>query len=47
MWKNCVFGLCGVKNFYREMFGVVVTSSEEQRKGWLDRVREVVDLYIV
>jgi NAD(P)H dehydrogenase (quinone) len=43
MWKNCVFGLCGVTNFRRETFGVVVTSSGEQRKKWLDRVREIVD----
>ena len=43
LWKNCVFGLCGVTNFYRETFGVVVTSSEEQRKQWLGRVGEVVD----
>jgi NAD(P)H dehydrogenase (quinone) len=43
LWKNCIFGLCGVTNFYRETFGVVVTSSEEQRKNWLDRVRVIVD----
>jgi putative NADPH-quinone reductase len=45
LWKNCVFGLCGVTNFHRETFGVVVTSDEEQRKQWLDRVREIVDRY--
>ena len=45
LWKNCVFGLCGVKKFHRETFGVVVTSNEEQRKRWLGRVREIVDRY--
>jgi putative NADPH-quinone reductase len=45
LWKNCVFGLCGVTNFYRETLGVVITSSEGQRKQWLGRVREIVDLY--
>ncbi len=45
LWKNCVFGLCGVTNFHRETFGVVVTSSEGQRKQWLGRVREIVDRY--
>ena len=35
IWKNCIFGLCGVKSFYRRMFNIVVVSSEEQRKGWL------------
>jgi NAD(P)H dehydrogenase (quinone) len=42
IWKNCIFGLCGVETFYRETFTVVVTSTEEQRKQWLGRVREVV-----
>jgi len=45
IWKNCIFGLCGVETFYRETFTVVVTSTEEQRKQWLDRVREVVGCY--
>jgi NAD(P)H dehydrogenase (quinone) len=42
LWKNCVFGLCGVKTFYRETFSVVVTSTTEQRQEWLTKVREVV-----
>ena len=43
--KNCIFGLCGIKAFHRETFGVVVTSTPEQRQGWLRRVREVVGYY--
>ena len=42
LWKNCVFGLCGVNRFHREMFGVIVTSSEEQRHAWLGQVRQLV-----
>jgi putative NADPH-quinone reductase len=42
LWKNCVFGLCGLKTFYRETFSVVVTSTIEQRHEWLTKVREVV-----
>jgi NAD(P)H dehydrogenase (quinone) len=42
LWKNCVFGLCGVNTFYRKMFSVVVTSTIEQRYDWLMKVREVV-----
>lgn len=42
LWKNCIFGLCGVKDFYRETFGVLVTSTPEQRQTWLERVRTVV-----
>jgi NAD(P)H dehydrogenase (quinone) len=42
LWKNCVFGLCGVNTFYRKTFSVVVTSTIEQRYDWLMKVREVV-----
>jgi NAD(P)H dehydrogenase (quinone) len=45
IWKNCIFDLCGIKNFYRKMFRVVVTSSLEQRKEWLNEVKETVDKY--
>ena len=45
IWKNCIFDLCGVKNFYRKMFGVIVTSTERQRKEWLREVEEVVKRY--
>jgi putative NADPH-quinone reductase len=45
LWKNCIFGLCGVTTFYREMFGVIVTSTAEQREQWLARVRQVVARY--
>ena len=43
IWKNCVFGLCGVPVFYRRTFSVVITSTEIQRRQWLDEVREVMD----
>lgn len=45
IWKNCIFGLCGVKNFHRKMYGVVVTSTPEQRSAWLDDVKETVNRY--
>lgn len=45
IWKNCIFGLCGVTNFYRRTFGIVVTSTDIQRKQWLDEIRKDVDLY--
>lgn len=45
LWKNCVFGLCGVTRFYRKMFGIVVTSTENQRCEWLREVQEVVRKY--
>jgi NAD(P)H dehydrogenase (quinone) len=43
IWKNCVFGLCGVPVFYRRIFSVVITSSEVQRKQWLNEVRATID----
>jgi NAD(P)H dehydrogenase (quinone) len=45
LWKNCVFGLCGVNNFFRRTFGVMVTSTVEDRRGWLAETREIVGRY--
>lgn len=45
IWGKCIFELCGVKEFYREMFTVVVTSTREQRLQWLDSVRSAVDRF--
>jgi NAD(P)H dehydrogenase (quinone) len=46
LWKNCIFDLCGVEIFHREMFNVVITSTAEQRQQWLATVRKVVRQYI-
>jgi NAD(P)H dehydrogenase (quinone) len=45
LWKNCIFGLCGVSVVHREMFQVIVTSTIEQRREWLEMVREIVKKY--
>jgi putative NADPH-quinone reductase len=45
IWKNCIFGLCGIKNFYRRTFGTVVDSSESQRKEWLMEVELIINKY--
>jgi putative NADPH-quinone reductase len=42
LWKNCIFDLCGVDTFYRDMFTVMVTSTREQRRKWLKNVEETV-----
>ena len=39
IWRNCIFGLCGVTGFYRRTFGVIVTSTVDQRSQWLDEVK--------
>jgi putative NADPH-quinone reductase len=43
LWKNCIFDLCGVSEFYRKMYGVVVTSTPEERQTWLGDVRATID----
>ena len=42
IWKDCIFGLCGVKHVNRRTFGVMVMSTEQQREAWLHEVRETV-----
>jgi NAD(P)H dehydrogenase (quinone) len=42
LWKNCVFGLCGVENVYRKVFRIVVTSSAGERAQWLQEVEDAV-----
>jgi NAD(P)H dehydrogenase (quinone) len=45
IWKNCIFDLCGIQDFYRKMFRIVVTSTENGRIEWLKEVAEKVDLF--
>lgn len=45
LWKNCIFDLCGVPAFHREMFTVVVTSTDEKRRGWLSHVENTIQNY--
>ncbi len=42
IWKDCVFGLCGVRRVERRTFTVVVTSSADERRAWLDEARALV-----
>jgi putative NADPH-quinone reductase len=41
IWKNCIFGLCGVTDVHRKTFSVVVTSTEMKREAWLQNAREM------
>jgi hypothetical protein len=45
IWGKCIFELCGVNEFYREMFTVVITSTLEERLGWLSRVHDIAGRY--
>jgi len=46
IWKDCIFDLCGVPNFTRRMFNIIVTSSEQERKFWLEEVRAIISTVI-
>jgi len=46
LWKNCIFGLCGVKRFVRKKYRILVTSTLQQRKTWLKDVEQtIMDFY--
>lgn len=40
IWRQCVFGFCGIDKYYRKMFGVISDSTEKERTLWLEEVRE-------
>jgi putative NADPH-quinone reductase len=42
LWKNCVFALCGVRDFVRRNFEPVIVSTLEQRQAWLAEVRQLI-----
>lgn len=42
IWKDCVFGLCGVADVRRRMFETIVTSSPETRQEWLRQTEALV-----
>jgi putative NADPH-quinone reductase len=45
LWRNCIFDLCGVTDFYRRMFAVVVTSTTAERTLWLAEVTAAIDRF--
>ncbi|MDP2936404.1 MAG: NAD(P)H-dependent oxidoreductase [Dehalococcoidia bacterium] len=45
IWRDCVFGLCGVKTFYRKTYRVIVTSTFEERSEWLKDASDIVSQY--
>jgi len=42
LWKNCVFGFCGVRQFRRRNFESIVMSTPDQRRAWLAETRQIV-----
>ena len=45
IWKNCIFGLCGITNFRRRLFNVIVTSTEDRRRDWLIDVEKDINIF--
>jgi NAD(P)H dehydrogenase (quinone) len=41
LWKDGIVSFCGMPIFHRKMFSVVITSTEEQRRAWLNEVHEI------
>jgi putative NADPH-quinone reductase len=41
LWRRCIFDLCGVGTFHRRMFGVIVTSTLEQRRAWIEEAQNL------
>lgn len=47
IWRNCVFGLCGVSTFHRRTFSIVVTSTESERERWLEEVKTAINRFFL
>lgn len=45
IWKNCIFNFCGIEQFERKVFRIIVTSDLEQRKQWLKEAQDLMDTY--
>jgi NAD(P)H dehydrogenase (quinone) len=45
IWRNCIFDFCGVKQFDRLMFRIIVNSDFNQRQIWLNEVKMMIDKY--
>ena len=43
IWRDCIFGLCGIERFERHTFTAIATSTAEMRKAWLEEARAVVE----
>jgi len=42
LWKTCIFGFCGLENFYRRNFEPIIESTLQQRHAWLEEVRQII-----
>jgi NAD(P)H dehydrogenase (quinone) len=47
MWRDCILRYCGVQNVMRSLFGVVATSSGDERRRWLDEAAALASKAVV
>ena len=45
IWKNCIFDFCGVNQYERKIFRIIVTSTKEQRVQWLNEANGIINKY--
>ena len=43
IWKNCILDFCGIQQFERKVFSIIVTSTLEQRVQWLNEAKAIID----
>jgi putative NADPH-quinone reductase len=43
IWRDCVFGLCGIERFERRTFTPIVTSTAAMRTAWLEQARAMIE----
>jgi NAD(P)H dehydrogenase (quinone) len=43
IWRQCVFGFCGIEMFKRRMFRIVADSDDATRISWLDEVERIIE----
>lgn len=44
IWEKCVFGFLGIKNCHRRMFRIIADSSVDERKEWLELVKNDIKM---
>jgi len=42
IWRNCIFGFCGITKVIRRNFSVIIGSTNEQRAGWIAETATIV-----
>src|SRR4030095_14816729 len=47
MWRDCILSYCGVRHVMRSLFGVIATSSDDERRAWLAEATALANKAIV